>query len=68
MSAPSTTTQETVTANPAVRNTDIWTLLGLAILGVRLVQGWVYWGVPVDGFSIMWASWTPVLAPTWVTK
>ncbi len=44
MSAPSTTTQETVTANPAVRNTDIWTLLGLAILGVRLVQGWVYWG------------------------
>ena len=27
----------------SVRNTDIWTLLGLAMLGVRLVQGWVYW-------------------------
>jgi thiosulfate dehydrogenase [quinone] large subunit len=24
--------------------TDFWALLGLAMLGVRLVQGWIYWG------------------------
>lgn len=41
----STATEETMTvsASPSVRNIDIWTLLGLAMLGVRLVQGWVYW-------------------------
>lgn len=46
MPNPSTATRETMTApaNPVVRNTDMWTLLGLAMLGVRLVQGWVYWG------------------------
>lgn len=42
----STTTRGSMTAsaNPTMRNTDMWTLLGLAMLGVRLVQGWVYWG------------------------
>lgn len=24
--------------------TDAWSLIGLAMLGVRLVQGWIYWG------------------------
>lgn len=36
-----TASEETVTT-PA-RNLDTWALLGLAMLGVRLVQGWVYW-------------------------
>lgn len=31
-------------AAAAVRMTDGWALLGLAMLGVRLVQGWIYWG------------------------
>jgi uncharacterized membrane protein YphA (DoxX/SURF4 family) len=46
MLVSSTTTQEigTTSANPAMRNPDMWTLLGLTMLGVRLVQGWVYWG------------------------
>lgn len=46
MPVSSTAVQETATAPvpPAVRNTDTWMLLGLAMLGVRLVQGWVYWG------------------------
>lgn len=41
----SAATKETVTASgsPSVRNIDSWMLLGLAMLGVRLVQGWVYW-------------------------
>ncbi len=42
----SSTTNQTVTtlANSTVRNTDMWTLLGLAMPGVRLVQGWIYRG------------------------
>ena len=46
MPISSTTSQEnaSATANSAVRSIDVWTLLGLAMLGVRLVQGWVYWG------------------------
>lgn len=45
MSSPSSVTQETVisSAPSAMRNIDAWTLLGLGMLGVRLVQGWVYW-------------------------
>ena len=45
MPKPSTATEETGTtsASSAVRNIDTWMLLGLAMLGVRLVQGWVYW-------------------------
>ena len=45
MPSSSTAIQATVTASVprVVRDTDIWTLLGLAMLGVRLVQGWVYW-------------------------
>lgn len=45
MPTSSTATQESMPASapPVRRNADIWTLLGLAMLGVRLVQGWVYW-------------------------
>ncbi|WP_083251310.1 TQO small subunit DoxD [Acidihalobacter yilgarnensis] len=46
MSDSSPTTRETTAAaaDPTMRNIDMWTLLGLTMLGVRLVQGWVYWG------------------------
>lgn len=44
MSVSSVATKEAVPVSaPSAPNTDIWTLLGLAMLGVRLVQGWVYW-------------------------
>lgn len=42
VSSPSLQDAVTASASPT-RNADIWTLLGLAMLGVRLVQGWVYW-------------------------
>jgi len=34
----------TASVFPDVRNSNTDALLGLAILGVRLVQGWVFWG------------------------
>ncbi len=46
MPVSSTAAQGAVTgpASSTMRNTDMRTLLGLTMLGVRLVQGWVYWG------------------------
>jgi uncharacterized membrane protein YphA (DoxX/SURF4 family) len=43
VSSPTSRPAVTASVPSAVHNTDIWTLLGLAMLGVRLVQGWVYW-------------------------
>lgn len=31
-------------ASTLKKTSDLWALLGLAMLGVRLVQGWIYWG------------------------
>jgi hypothetical protein len=44
MSASLPATPDGAPAAAAVRMNDGWAFLGLAMLGVRLVQGWVYWG------------------------
>lgn len=45
MTDSSTENQDTRSSSPPMlRPTDFWALLGLAMLGVRLVQGWIYWG------------------------
>ncbi|MHB9020600.1 MAG: TQO small subunit DoxD [Halothiobacillus sp.] len=43
ISSPSGKETATASVSPVVRTVDLWALLGLAMLGVRLVQGWVYW-------------------------
>lgn len=44
MSVAPPISQKTISASAiTVPDADIWRLLGLVMLGVRLVQGWVYW-------------------------